>query len=658
MPAKPRAAAPPRAQAESEARIRAEEETKKLRAQAEEQARKTKEMEAAAVRARQEAEAAAARAKQEAEAAAARAKQEAEARARDAVIAAETRAKVESERAKKEAEARSRELAEAESRVDAERQAKYEAEARAKIEAEERDKRERALSATLDAERKAKEEAEARVRVEARARETVEADTRAKVQAELETDLAKKAEIEGKAQAAAYMTAKARAEQEEEEKMRAEQSRRAKEIADVLRTKVEPDAVAPEGGGPAKRRYRRKGNVLRNVAFALIGALILAVIAVHLIPMRGLATKVEQAMSAWLHDDVSIQATTFRLVPSPHLKVENLAVGKALDAKAATGRIYLDLGSILGDKLSVNAVELDNVSISNEAVKRILPMWGRAEGRTGAGISTIRLTNVKMEVKPAVDPFNAMMVFDRNGALKQATLSSGTAWTLGIKPGEGGLDLDFSARNWTLPIGAPIPVGDVRMKGKLTGTEIVVPEFEGSAMEGQVNGTLRVSWAQGVRLESDLSLAKVNAKELMAAFTKDISITGKLEGNFSLQTEGPSVETLFANPRAQGKFRVGEGSVSNVDLVAVMQSDSAGARAGVTKFAELTGEFAAVNRGASYKQVNLQGGVLRGNGSVDIGNNSSLSGRLALEIRSQVAQDRGAFAISGTVARPIVKRGG
>jgi hypothetical protein len=151
---------------------------------------------------------------------------------------------------------------------------------------------------------------------------------------------------------------------------------------------------------------------------------------------------------------------------------------------------------------------------------------------------------------------------------------------------------------------------------------------------------------------------KVNVKELVAAFTKDISVTGKLEGNFSLVTEGPTVEQLFANPRAQGKFRVGEGSVSNVDLVAVMQSDSAGARAGVTKFAELTGEFAAVNRGASYKQVNLQGGVLRGNGSVDIGNNSSLSGRLALEIRSQVAQDRGAFAISGTVARPIVKRGG
>ena len=73
---------------------------------------------------------------------------------------------------------------------------------------------------------------------------------------------------------------------------------------------------------------------------------------------------------------------------------------------------------------------------------------------------------------------------------------------------------------------------------------------------------------------------------------------------------------------------------------------------------KVTGEFASVNKGASYRQVNLQGGVLRGSGQVDVGNNSSLNGRVNLEIRSQVAQDRGAFAVSGTVSRPIVRRGG
>src|SRR5688572_28514467 len=646
--AKKRAEAEARANAEAEARIRAEEETKKLRAQAEEQARRSKEMEA--------------KAKDALAAAEARAKAEAEAKAGEAVAAAEARAKAESDRARQEAEARARVMAEADQRVNAERQAKYEAEARAKNEGEERDKRERAMSATLEAERKAKEEAEQRARLEVRARETLEVDTRAKVSAELETDMAKRTEIEGKAQAKAYREAKVKAEADEDERLRVEQARRAREIADVLRTKVEPDEVAPEAGSAAgrKRIHKRRGNLARNIAFDLIGGVVAAVAAVHVIPMRGLATKVEKGMSAWLHDDVSIAATTFRLVPSPHLRVEGFSVGKALDAKATHGRIFLDLGSLFGDKITISSVELDNVSISGEAVKRIVPLWGQADGKADAAgrIESVRLTAVKLDVKPPVEPFAADLRFNRDGTFKQATLNGGAAWSLGVKPGDKGMELDFNARNWTLPIGAPIQIADVRMKGVLAGNEIVVPEFEGVALDGAVKGNLKVTWGQGVRLESALSIARVSSTQLVGAFTKKIAITGRVEGNFSLVTEGPTVEALFANPRVQGKFKLGEGSISNVDLVAVMQSDSAGGRAGVTKFNEVTAEFASVNHGASYRQVNLQGGVLRGNGQVDVGNNSSLSGRVSLEIRSQVAQDRGAFAVSGTVSRPIVRRGG
>jgi uncharacterized protein involved in outer membrane biogenesis len=202
-------------------------------------------------------------------------------------------------------------------------------------------------------------------------------------------------------------------------------------------------------------------------------------------------------------------------------------------------------------------------------------------------------------------------------------------------------------------------VSDAKLTGVVTASEILVPEFEADAMEGKVNGTLRVSWSSGgVKLESDLALTKVNAKQLIGSFTKDIAVTGKLEGNFNLVAEGPSVEQLFAAPRVQGKFRLTEGSISNVDLVAVMQSDAAGQRAGVTKFAELTGEYGSADHRSAFRQVNLQGGVLRGSGALDLAANSALSGRLTLEIRSQVAQDRGAFSVSGTVGRPIIRRGG
>jgi len=173
-----------------------------------------------------------------------------------------------------------------------------------------------------------------------------------------------------------------------------------------------------------------------------------------------------------------------------------------------------------------------------------------------------------------------------------------------------------------------------------------------------VSGTLKVSWGPGVHLESDLALARMSAKELVATFTKDIAVTGRLDGNFQVIADGNAADTLLASPRAQGKFRITDGSVSNVDLVAVMQSDAAGSRAGVTKFGELTGEYAGAEHRATYRNLNLQGGVLRGAGSIEIGQSSSLSGHATLEIRSQVAQDRGSFGVTGTVSRPIIRRGG
>ena len=641
------------AKAELEERLREERET--LR-NAEMEARRHAET-AAKARAEQEA-----KLRADAEA---RARAEAEAR-----IKAEEEARhlrVRAERATQEAEARAREQQETAQRLEAERRAKIEAEARAKVEAEERERRERELQATLDAERKAKQEAEMRARIEARARETVAEETRAKVQAELETDMAKRAEIEGKAQAKAYMEAKARAEVEEDERMRQEQARRAKEIADVLRTKVsstvERDDEAPvRQKAAARRRPRKRGGLLKTVVYGTFGVVALVLVALHVVPLRPYAAKIERAMSGWLHDDVSIASLTFRLLPSPHLRVEGLAVGKLLDAKATQGRIYMDIFTLFGEHPAITEIDLDGVSVSSEAVRRI-PAWGKPEGKAAAGgIALIRLRGVKMEVQPAIESFDADLTFARDGRLNEARLSGpGGRWHLDMKPGNDGTALSFNARDWQLPMGAPLQVSDVSMKGTLAGNEILVPEFEASALEGHVNGTLRVNWtAPGgpYHLDSELALAKVNAANLISTFTKDIAITGRLDGNFNVATDGPTLDKLFAAPRVQGKFHLTEGSISNVDLVAVMQSDSAGTRAGVTKFAELSGEYGAAEQRSAFRQVSLQGGVLRGNGAFDIGSSSNISGHVQLEIRSQVAQDRGAFNVSGTISRPIIRRGG
>ncbi|MGE5094471.1 MAG: hypothetical protein ACM3SO_04985 [Betaproteobacteria bacterium] len=566
---------------------------------------------------------------------------------REAKLRAEAEARATAEaqaRMKAEADAR-RAKEEAERRIDAERRAKIEAETRAMVEVEERERRERELSAAVEAERRAKE--------------TIAEDVRVKVQAELEADLEKRAQIEGKAQAKAYMQARALAEEQEEQRLRDEQTRKAREIADILRTKVEPDEEAPAADKPAKRRPRRRGSLVKPIAFGVVALIVVALGLLHVVPLRPYGAKLERALSAWLHDDVSIGSVTFRVYPTPHLNVETVAVGKLLDAKASRGRIYLDIMTLFGERPAINALEFDDVTISREAVKRI-PLWGGSEGRSAAGaIDSITLRSVKLDVKPPVDAFDARLKFSRQGELRDAVLTAAAGWTAAFRPGQDGTDVDFSAKNWNLPVGVAVPVTDASFKGKLADGMLVAPQFEASTFSGKITGAVKVTWTgPGVHLDSDLTLQKVNAQELVSTFTKDIAITGKLDGEFHVVAEGASPETLFNAPRVHGRFKLTEGSISNVDLVAVMQSSEAGQRAGVTKFAELTGEYGAAEHRSNFKQVNLQGGVLRGNGTFDIHPNSTLTGRATLEIRSQVAQDRGAFSVSGTVSRPVIRRGG
>ena len=263
---------------------------------------------------------------------------------------------------------------------------------------------------------------------------------------------------------------------------------------------------------------------------------------------------------------------------------------------------------------------------------------------------------MKLDVKPPLEPFNATMTFERNGALRQAVLNAASGWAVTLKPAEQGMEFDATARNMNMPIGPAFPVADSRFKGTLIGKQIVVPEYEIETMGGSVKGSLKISWGRNVKLESEMAVAKINAGELVAAFTKAIVITGKMDGGFTFVTEGPDLERLFASPRAQGKFRLSEGSISNVDLVAVMQSESAGTRAGVTKYNEISGERAYAEHRSRLNRLGLEGGVLRSSGSLELGQGGSLTGRLQIEMRSKVSSDRGNFSLTGSVSRPILKR--
>jgi len=226
-----------KAQAEEEARLKAEAEAQ-AKAQAEEEARLKAEAEAQA-KAQAEEEA---RLKAEAEAQA-KAQAEEEARAK-AEADAQAKAQAEEEaRLKAEAEAQAKAQAEEEARL------KAEAEAQAKAQAEE----EARLKAEAEAQAKAQAEEEARLKAEAEAQAKAQAEEEARAKAEAEAQAKAQAEEEARLKAEAEAQAKAQAEEEARLKAEAEAKAKAQEEAEA-RAKAEADAQTQVQDKPKEKK--------------------------------------------------------------------------------------------------------------------------------------------------------------------------------------------------------------------------------------------------------------------------------------------------------------------------------------------------------------------------------------------------------------------
>jgi len=600
---------------------------------------------------------------------------------------AQNRARLEA-RAREEAEARAKSEAEMQAKLAAEKEAKIQAQARALIEAEMREKSDRENQLRIEAERQGREEAEQKALAEARAREIAsraaaeQTEARQRIERESESRLAderresearladerREAEERLGVERAAREKAeeKARAEEEAEARQRAAQVARLKELAEQqerdIAAGIDPDAARK----PKRYGKKKSGSPLRWISIGLVVLVVAGLALIHVMPLGAVNTRFEKAFAGWIHDDVSSTGLRVALLPRPHVKLDQVALGKLLDAKAVSGKLYMDIGTLFGDRFVIDTIELSGVTISADALPRALK-WAEAEGRAkGIEIGKISLRTAKIDVKGvAVDEFDADLKFDKSGKLSGASVrAKGGKWTFEAMPdkaaAEGtppGWAVEFSSRGMDLPLGAAVPISSLTAKGTLVGETMEFPQIEAKLLEGTATGNLRIDWKQGVTVNSEFSAEKIKVDQLTTVFTRDVALNGRMEGQFTLAASAPTVGALLDSPNVQGVFMIKDGSVGNVDLVQIMRSP--GSVGGQSKFAELTGQLRVSEGVIRYEKLKLSGGVLLANGNVNVGiKDSVLSGTVNSEIRSTVAQDRGSFNVSGKVARPSLKRGG
>ncbi len=619
---------------------------------------------------------------------------------------------VSDQRARERLEARVREEAQSRAEAEAKMNARLAQEREENAQAQARILTEQSLRAKAElgseAERLGRLEAEEKARLEGRARAIA---SQAVIDQLAEKDrIVQEAEalLQVEKNARAIAEEKANAEERAEAKYRQAQVEHLRELnrKAAMQKQIELETGVPT---PKRRAVKKERHLIRWTIVSIIAMAGIAVAALPYVPLDALNKRLSTALSAHFHDDVAINSSRVSLFPNPHLIIENMTMGKLQDVKVEVGRAYMDLGSIFGNRFAIQRMELDGVSFSNDSLSRASKWNSAAVQSKEIDIETITLRDVKLNITGLkLEPFDAEVTYDKAGVLEKVTAKTkDLKWSLSASKNKAVLQanadalaasaapapapaaapasatvattdaaapaaappqalanatwaLQFGASNYELPGGVPILLRNVQASGVLGDKELLFNNIIVDMYDGRVTGVLRANWKDKVQYTGNFTAARIKLTELMQVFSKEVTVNGRMEGNFNFAGEAPAVGTLLAKPQVDGNFFIRDGLVSNIDLVQIMRTSGTGSTGGQNKFTEFSGLIKASEGVVRYEKLRMIGGVLIANGNITVTptvtGRSSLSGGVAVEIRSAVAQDRGTFVLSGSVANPALKR--
>lgn len=518
-----------------------------------------------------------------------------------------------------------------------------------------------------EAERKAQEAAAQRAREEEerRGREEAERQKKEEARARKEEDKRRKKEEEEKF---------ARQREVEEMRLHVEEEKRKKE-ADERARKAKADEVlaAQANRGPAvavgentdevrKRMKGRRGGAAaaaveppslrrkksglgKPIAIMLVLVLIVAVAAVHFMPVP--TADYERAASEALGRPVKIGEASLSLIGGGlQIKLKDIRLGD--DVRVASGSASPEFQALRGERKNFSRIELDDVKLPQEAVGQVLFAKVKADNFSVARIVVRRLELTGPAVLPK--PLEADLVYGEDGMLRSATVRGPDTLLARITPGENSIEYIVTASGLPLPILPELTLSDFGMKGTANQRGMSIAEWGGKIFGGSISGTANVRWGGGWSIDGVVTARNINA----AVFAPALVSEGRGEGTGRFSMTGPEPSRLAS--RLDGNFTIGSGVLGSFDLGRAIRS-SGKEYAGRTPFNELTGQ-AVYDRGSvSLRSVSIGAGALNAGASADIGQGGALSGRIVADVKSTTG-GRSASAtlqLGGTVKEPQVR---
>ncbi|HPX89369.1 MAG TPA: AsmA family protein [Methylophilaceae bacterium] len=396
---------------------------------------------------------------------------------------------------------------------------------------------------------------------------------------------------------------------------------------------------------------------LTGIIFVLL--LVVLVTLPFFISMNDYTPMIEHRLSAKIEEPVTINNIQVRLLPTPHINVNDVTVGVEGDLKLARVVLTPDIFSILKSPYVIKDIEIDTLVINQKAIDRLIKFTKEAPSSPQATpqfrIGRLSFTNTQLSLgKLCFGPFHANVYLDGDGKLLEASLATiDTKFRALIKPENLNYSIEATAKNWTLPTEPRFKLDELSLKALATTHDIQFSKVNVKLYGGTANGQVTVNWRKGLIVNGSLDVRKVESEKIAKILSPKTHVSGLVTAKPVFSASANSVEHLMQSVHLEAPFDVQKGVLYGVDIQsAATNLIKQGATGGQTNFDHLSGHLVMANSSYQLSQLKITSGTLSVEGNVNISHEKELSGRINAQVKVAGVSTKVPLNVAGTLDSP------
>ncbi|MBK9160332.1 MAG: AsmA family protein [Nitrosomonadales bacterium] len=302
--------------------------------------------------------------------------------------------------------------------------------------------------------------------------------------------------------------------------------------------------------------------LLKRSIIALFVLLILAGVAVYLIPLDAYVPQIERSLGEQLHTPVSIRHARVAALPLPHLELQGVRLGEREGIAAQSVEVELDMRGLLEGKVVLRRIAVKEGTAHLAQVRQLVE--GFSNQSDAAQVVTVRelqLSGMSLLVTPelTIGPLEGKLEFEQNGQLERVWFAMDEQKAmLVLQPlPERRFSLLMQARGWMLPQLRKFPLDDLQIEGVLSEQDFTARKFVVATRGIRAEGDGKVEFSDGWRLQTKLARVDTTLERAMALLEKQIELTGPLSVTGTLSSKADTARALQDHFRFDGKVRIG-----------------------------------------------------------------------------------------------------